>query len=198
MLPELPAVLPLIGLDGIILKSGGHGAAVNLRSVPWSGHGEQMGRSGLSLFSRAFGRASHLRSLQSAGCSLGPSQLLVMVTSASAAKTEARIEWLGELTNGPVPNGLCVCHRCDNPPCINPAHLFLGTVKDNNQDRATKGRSADVRGHRSPLAKLTQQQAAEIRRRRLAGETIVALAREFNIHHGTVSRIAKGQTWNEL
>lgn len=107
-----------------------------------------------------------------------------------------RVAW--ELVNGPIPDGMCVCHHCDNPPCVNPAHLFLGTLADNNRDRATKGRSADMRGERSHRARLTTAQAQDIRRRRLAGETITALAREFNIHHGTVSRIAKAQTWSHL
>lgn len=50
-----------------------------------------------------------------------------------------RIAWI--LAGGPVPDGMCVLHRCDNPPCCNPAHLFLGTVADNNRDRDAKGRS---------------------------------------------------------
>ena len=94
-----------------------------------------------------------------------------------------RISW--ELAFGEIPKGLCALHKCDNPPCVNPKHLFLGTKKDNTDDMIKKGRHVVLYGEETWNCKLTDAQVVEIRRRygRLGidGETSGALAKEFGI-----------------
>ena len=91
---------------------------------------------------------------------------------------------------GPIPDGQFVCHRCDNPPCINPKHLFLGTPHDNSADMAAKHRSAN--GEWKRTHKLTDDQVAEIRSRYAeGGVTQRQLAEEFGVSQQLVGLLAQ-------
>lgn len=100
-----------------------------------------------------------------------------------------RVAWA--LGHGFDPGDALVLHRCDNPPCCNPAHLFLGTHTDNVRDMHSKDRWVDRKGSRHPLAKLTEESVAEIRHRRAAGETGRALAREFGVAESRISTLVR-------
>lgn len=102
-----------------------------------------------------------------------------------------RFSW--ELNVGPIPDGLWVLHKCDNPPCVNPDHLFLGTPKDNQQDAAKKGHLP--RGESNHRAKLREAQVIEIRNRHRNGELGRTLAKEFGISENGVSCIVNLKTW---
>jgi len=95
-----------------------------------------------------------------------------------------RAAW--ELTNGPIPRGLHVCHHCDNPPCCNPSHLFLGTDKTNHYDAAMKGRRAQ---------KLTPAIVRTIRNLVASGTRQRAVARVFSISQPMVGYIARRDMW---
>lgn len=87
-------------------------------------------------------------------------------------------------------------HSCDSPPCCNPAHLFAGTIADNNRDKAAKGRAP--RGEVNGAAKLTEEQAKEIIRLRADGYSALGLAKRFGVTDRTIYYVAKGQKWAHL
>jgi hypothetical protein len=116
-----------------------------------------------------------------------------------------------ELHNGPIPDGLCVLHRCDVPACVNPDHLFLGTRKDNSADMAAKGRAGKgerhssvthpervPRGRRHWNAKLTAGFVQEIRRRVAGNESQASVARSLGLSVATVNDIIKERTWTHV
>jgi hypothetical protein len=105
-----------------------------------------------------------------------------------------RLAWT--LSHGPITDGLYVLHRCDNPCCCNPAHLFLGTAAENSADMVRKNRQA--RGERVATAKLTYQKAREIRRLYAAGQhSQRELARRFGVHQGAIWQILHHKIWDE-
>lgn len=98
--------------------------------------------------------------------------------------------------NGYDTEGMFVCHRCDNPACCNPGHLFLGTTQDNTRDRNDKERQA--RGERQGSAKLTAEDVLEIRRRARAGEPQAWLAQEFGISASQCNNVVHGRHWRHV
>ncbi len=111
-----------------------------------------------------------------------------------------RYAW--EMANGPVPDGLAVLHHCDNPPCVNPAHLFLGTLGDNNKDRARKGRT---KGWTSEAAKRARARSSGLGNARLTPDTVEAIrlsalsqrqaATVYGCSQSQVGRIRRGESW---
>jgi len=100
-----------------------------------------------------------------------------------------------ELFVGSIPPGICVCHKCDNPRCCNPDHLFLGTQKDNIADMMRKGRKADRHGEKNTQNKLTEQQVLEIYHATGGQHRI---ADRYGIDQSTVSNIKTGKLWGWL
>lgn len=99
-----------------------------------------------------------------------------------------------ELTYGLIPDGIAVCHRCDNPPCVNPAHLFLGTQQDNIRDMVKKRRHVHGEKHRS--CKLCPDDVRLIRQLYARGNiSTLKLANRFGVAVGTVKAILQGRTW---
>lgn len=106
------------------------------------------------------------------------------------------------ITNGPFDDTLKVCHTCDNPPCCNPAHLWLGTDVENVADRDAKGRLVNGRKYKGEThinAKLTDEEASEIRKLYETGNFLQReIAQRFKVSRQTVQRITAGERWRHL
>lgn len=100
------------------------------------------------------------------------------------------------LCNKQDPGDQLVCHRCDNPKCCNPNHLWLGTEAENIQDRNTKGRNA--KGIKHARAKLTEQQVRQIRNQYATGIGQRALGRKYDVTHATIQGIIHRRTWTHI
>jgi hypothetical protein len=103
--------------------------------------------------------------------------------------------------NGPLEEGVKVLHRCDNPPCFNPDHLFAGTAQDNTDDMHAKSRwkqpCAPI-GELNNLAVLKESDVLVVIERLLAGETRTKIANDYGVTIGAISRIAVGKNWKHL
>jgi len=127
-----------------------------------------------------------------------------------------RYSW--EMHSGPIPAGLFVLHHCDNPPCVNPEHLFIGTAADNSRDMVAKGRQSRAnahpargdangarrhpdrlhRGEANGVAILTAAKVRDIRARLAAGSSHASVARDFGASKATIGKIARRETWQHV
>lgn len=108
--------------------------------------------------------------------------------------TAHRRAW--EEQNGPIPDGMEVCHKCDTRLCVNHQHLFIGTHTENMADCSSKGRQA--KGQSLPQAKLDESQVVSARRLRAAGWTLQAIADRFGVDRMTISSAIKNKTWKHV
>jgi len=106
-----------------------------------------------------------------------------------------RVSWI--IHNGLIPKGLLVLHTCDNPPCCNPKHLFLGTNADNMRDKISKGRTktGNVKGVKNGRAKLSDEDIPNIRYLHSTGLSNKEIARLYPVTNRTISNILLGKQW---
>lgn len=117
-----------------------------------------------------------------------------------------RVSW--EITYGEIPDGMLICHKCDNPCCVNPSHLFLGTYRDNTKDMITKGRGRDewryedyLRGEKCSWSKLTKEEVLEIRRSYIKGKRghgIRILSKKYGVAMYTIYEVVNNITWKHI
>lgn len=108
-----------------------------------------------------------------------------------------RLAWT--LDNGPIPDGLCILHSCDNPPCVNPAHLRPGTKANNAHDRDERGRRTPPKGVTNGRAKLDDDKVRDMRRLYATGwYTQAELGALFGVARARVSRIVRCEEWTHV
>lgn len=99
----------------------------------------------------------------------------------------------------PLTDELLVCHRCDNPSCVNPLHLFLGTASDNSQDMVDKGRLNIMHGTKNPASKLNARAVKYIRKHGRKGDgSVQRLAQKYGVNDSTILGVLNGLTWSHI
>lgn len=148
------------------------------------------------------------------------------IFSAGRQRSKRAHRWIYQYLFGPIEPSLYVCHRCDNPRCVRPSHLFVGTAEDNNRDAMAKGRkisgdahyarqkphllargdrngarakpASRARGTAHGLAKLTEPLVIEIRRLHAGGVTNVILAAQFSVSKSAIQGVTSRSTWTHI
>ena len=101
--------------------------------------------------------------------------------------------------NGPIPDGMLICHRCDTPSCINPDHLFLGTYADNSKDCVNKNRHSSRTGANNGRSSVTEEQVLKIiKDLEESYETLKTIAQKHGVSNGIVGQINSGYSWTHL
>lgn len=108
---------------------------------------------------------------------------------------EGAHRFMWRISFGEIPDGLEVCHSCDNPPCVNPNHLFLGTHQDNIKDRDMKGRQASHKGIKNGRAVVTESDVLVIRELRKSGLEYQQIADNMGVSTGCINHILNGRHW---
>ena len=101
-----------------------------------------------------------------------------------------RFAW--SIKNGTIPSGMCVCHKCDVPNCVNPKHLFLGTIADNQADMYEKGRGHKAKGEGNARSKLSEADVIAIR---ADNRKLKEISADYDINQSAVSKIKNRQAW---
>lgn len=112
-----------------------------------------------------------------------------------------RLHW--SIVNGDIPEGMFICHKCDNRKCLNLDHLFLGTHKDNMQDALKKGRlvipTCNNQGERHPHVKLTDKKVIQIRKERTAkNSTLLSIAKKYGVSESQIHNIVNRKKWKHI
>jgi hypothetical protein len=113
--------------------------------------------------------------------------------NAGSGRTILAHRYSYEIHHGPIPKNFFICHKCDQPSCVNPKHLFAGTNADNIADMKKKGRS--LKGERHPHSRFKDSDILNIRK---SAETIQALSEKYKTSTGSISRIRNGKRWGHL